>query len=179
MVNSSYKVRARPTYPYFNLDGFGVFGGRTPRKLTVDSLSQCFAGAVVRQAIEYNDGTYAFDIDLQRKSHPDALNEIVNVLIGAGFQVAEAQVTEWTTSWVEGGLVGALGGGAIGGEMADAAGLLVGAAVGALAGAVGGSMQRRVIRILDAAVNRYVEGGWQFTVRLPQVAAQAPPRLAY
>lgn len=176
-MSNSYKFRARPAFPP-GLNVFSRFGQPTLQKLTLDSLGQSFAGAVVRQLIEYTDGSYDIEMDLQRPTHPDALNEIVNVLVGAGFQVAEAEITEWTTSWIEGAIVGALGGGAVGGIVGSLAGLFLGALIGTEVGIIGGTMQRKVIRVIDANANWYTAGGWQFVVR-PEVAPAVNPRMAY
>lgn len=166
-MTSTYKLHARPAFPHFGLDEFGLFGRPALRHgLTADSLATAIAGAAVRQLLPYNDGSYDLEIELTRQDHAQALNEIINALVAAGFRSAEAQVTEWTTSWVEGGLVGALGGGAIGGEVADVVGFLFGLAIGALVGAAGGSLQRKVTKVIGAQVDFYMQGGWQFTERV-------------
>lgn len=176
-MNSSYKLRINPAYG--SLSVLNVFAQQAPPKLTSNSLARAFAGAVVRQFAEYGDGSYVVEIDLPRQSHAQALNEIVNVLVRAGFQVGEVQVTEWTTSWMEGAIAGAIGGGAIGTGIASVAGLIFGALIGAEVGAVGGMFQRKVIRTFDAVQNQFVQGGWQLTVRRPEVAPLISPRPAY
>jgi hypothetical protein len=177
-MNTSYKLVARPNYSYWYAGRLNRFAQPTVPKMTADSLAQAFAGAVVRQCVAYDDGSYEVEIDLQRQSHAHALNEIVNALVGAGFQVAEIQVTEWTPSWFEGAIAGALGGGAIGGGAANVAGLILGALIGAEVGLLGGMLKRKVIRTLDASRNYYLPGGWQLTTQDHQVSP-ATPRIAY
>lgn len=177
-MTTSYKFRARPRYPRFGLGVYNVFGQPASPKLTAASLGQPLAGAVVRQLIEYTDGSYDAEVDLQRASHQDALNEITNVLVSAGFQVAEAEITEWTTSWLEGAITGAIGGGAIGGAIGSAAGMLLGALIGTEIGAIGGTLQRKVVQVIDARMNYHCPGGWQLAVR-PQEPAVITPRFAH
>lgn len=177
-MTNTYKFRARPLYPHFGHDRYNLYGQPVSPQLTTGTLGQAFAGAVVRQLIEYPDGSYDTEIDLQRVTHQDALNEIANLLVGAGFQVAEAEITEWTTSWLEGAIAGALGGGALGGIIGSAAGLFLGALIGAEIGAIGGTLERKVVRVIDARMNDYQPGGWQLAVR-PEALAAMTPRAAY
>lgn len=79
--------------------------------------------------------------------------------MGAGFQLAETQVTEWTTSWVEGAVAGGLGGATVGVGIREGLGLLIGLGIGAAVGAIGGSLKPKVIQAFEAQRNLFVEGG--------------------
>lgn len=178
-MTNSYRFRARPLYPHFGDDTHNVFAQPASPQLNATTLGESFAGAVVRQLIENADGSYDAEVDLQRATHQDALNEIANVLVGAGFQVAEAEIIEWTTSWLEGAIAGALGGGAIGGAIGSAAGMFIGALIGTEVGAIGGTLQRKVVHVIDARMNYHCPGGWQLAVRPQESKASITPRIAH
>lgn len=158
----TYRLHAQSNFPR----GFGWPG---VQDLTIGTFTQALAGAMVKELVATPDGGYEVHIALTRPTHEQALDEIWSVLQQAGYNYAEAVVTEWVTSAVEGALAGGLGGTAVGSRTKDAGTTIVSLIIGGLVGAAIGSLKETVKRSFQARRN-YLYGGWEFLQLQPAAA---------
>jgi hypothetical protein len=145
--------------------------------LAEDVVVKALAGAVVRELGRTPQGNWIVDVQLDRPSHGDAVEEIVAVLQQLGFSYLEGVATEWASKTVEGLLLG-LGGGAITGATQNSGAALIGAFAGALIGSIAGSEMRVIAAQYHVRWNR--QTGWVCT-QLPSdgaAATAARPALA-
>jgi hypothetical protein len=137
--------------------------------LAEDVVAKALAGAVVRELGRTPQGNWIVDVQLDRPSHEDAVDEIVAVLQQLGFSYLEGVATEWASKTVEGLLLG-VGGGAITGATQNSGAALIGAFAGALIGSLAGSEMRAVAAQYRLRWNP--QAGWVLT-QLPSDAALA------
>lgn len=111
-----------------------------------------------------NGADYIVDVQLQRSTHEEALNELFVVLQQLGYTCLEATVTEWVDNAIVGFVLGGVGGGVAGASSRDGAlGVLL-ALAGSVAGALVGSFidSAKVVYLV-----RRTRAGWQLTPAEP------------
>lgn len=147
-----------------------IFQGLGVPTLDAVALAQAIDGATVRELTVSQSGGYEVDIQLERPSHQEALDDIYNFLLPLGFTVADAVVTEWVNATVQVALIGALGGGAAGSTSRNAGTALAGTLLGGIAGGIAGSFVRNMRATYSA--QRLYPSGWQLT-HIPQPGGSA------
>ena len=99
-----YRFQTHPTAPFY-------YAPRPP--LAGDALREglitAIADVTVRDIIAYADGSHDLELQLQRRSHQEALTEIGNALASWGLDVSQALVTEVATQALAGALLGGTG----------------------------------------------------------------------
>jgi hypothetical protein len=134
-----------------------------PPSLTAPSLAGALTGASVRAIVElpFNRG-YDVEVQYQKSSHGDALDEIVEALGQFGLQFVEGRIAVVTTAALESALAGGAGGGALGSTTKDAGVTIGSALVGLL---VGGAVGSQIERIVSAYVvaRPHPMASWQLT----------------
>jgi hypothetical protein len=169
-MKHTYCVRIQP-HRYYSL----IAAGAGP--LTAQSLANAIEGAAVREITQGDRGDQIVDLQLQRSSHEEALNEILVVVQQLGYAWLEATVTEWADNTVGGALIGFVGGGTAGSTSEDGAVSLGLAVIGSLIGAVIGSFieRERVVYVVH-----WNGSGWVLTplAPAPTPTPLAQPRLA-
>jgi hypothetical protein len=131
-----YRFRVHP-----NID-YALTVHRTPL-LTRDAIIEALPDATVRELTSLGSGHYIVDVQLQRLSHEEALNEIIAVLWNLGFGYLEATVSDWTSEAVGRAVVGLLGGGAVSAPSENSAVIFLAGIVGAvIAGLTGRGMHK-------------------------------------
>lgn len=166
----SYRVAVRPDVRYAL--------ARQPMgepALTEEVLAEALAGAVVRELSPTPQGNWIVDVQLERPTHEDAVEEVVAVLQQLGFSYLEGVATEWASKTVEGLLIGVTGG-AITGATQSSGTALIGAFAGALIGSLLGSEARVVAAQYRVRWNPRT--GWALTKVARQPAPAARPALA-
>jgi hypothetical protein len=165
-MKHTYRIRVRP-HRYHGLVAAGA------RPLSPQILSESINGVVVRQVAQNEFGDHVVDLQLQRPSHEDALNEILLVVQQLGYSWLEATVTESVDNAIGGALIGLLGGG-VGGAASGDGGVAAGLAfIGLLVGAAVGSFFDQVKVIYE--VHRTATG-WVFTQLTPKTMPATPVR---
>jgi hypothetical protein len=160
-MKSTYRVRIEPQRYY------GLISHQVP-ELSVESLSRALAGVVVREISSGDYADYFVDVQLQRESHEQALNEILVTVQNLGYSWLEGTVTEWADQTIAGALAGGGVGGIAGGETAGPVGALVFGLLGALVCAAVGSFIESHKVIYTA---HWTAHGWLLT---PQTPSEAP-----
>ena len=164
---NSYRIRTWSAAPMISM-------WEARPALDARMIGESLAEVVVRELTQNKDGSWTLDLQLNRSSHAEALDEIMALVAQAGFQWAEIEVTEWATKWVEGLLLGGGGGALLGGTTDTLTGLLAGLVGGAIAGLGVALVRPTVARILDAERNQFVQGGWQLTPKPPSTPVREP-----
>lgn len=82
----TYRLKVKPDIRYM--------AGEIPR-LTQDMLVQSLAGVVVRELGETHYGERIVDVQLERPTDKDALDELTLVLRQLGFSLVEARLSQW------------------------------------------------------------------------------------
>ena len=167
-MKHTYRIRVQP-HSYYSV----IAAGAGP--LSAKSLARSIEGATVREIAQGDQNDEFIDLELQRPTHEQALNDILVVLQQFGYSWLEATVTEWADNTLGGGLLGFVGCGAAGVSSGDGGVGLASALVGALIGAAVGSF-------IDSAKVVYVVhwngSGWVLTPLAPapeQTPAVQPP----
>jgi hypothetical protein len=168
-VKHTYRIRVQPQRYH------GLLHGLQP--LSANSLVNSIEGVVVRELVNGNPGELSIDLQLQRLSHEQALNEILVAVQELGYSWLQATITEWADNAVGGFVLGGLGCGAAGASSGNSEAGLFLAVVGAVVGAVLGSYVESVKVIYEV---HWTPTGWRLVELQPQ---QAPafglqPRLA-
>lgn len=122
-------------------------------------------GAQKVQITPCGDGRYVVTAEMQRDSHPQAIEEIESALLQLGWSVAEAAVEEWLDKLGQSLVLAALGG--AGGSRFSGGGAVLGGAGGFALGL----LVRPVVKIAEHALVRTAYG-WHF-----QPAEQRTPRV--
>jgi hypothetical protein len=157
----TYKIVVEPKL-YYPLPGFGS-------ALTEDVLVEAIAGVVVRGLGQDRLGRPTIDVQLERPTEAQALNELVGLMEELGFSVIETTVIHWVDEAVDRAILGLLGGGVLGGATENG----VVAAAGALTGAIVGWITGAEVQKLKAEfqARRDYEGNWS----LHQIDRRPPP----
>jgi hypothetical protein len=114
--------------------------------ITAEALTKVLSGVVVRGLVTLpaNQG-YHVEVQLDRPSHEQALDEIEQVIGQFGLQLVEAYIVEVSTAAVETAIAAGAGGGLLGSSTKDAGATLAGALIGLAVGAAVGSQIERVV----------------------------------
>jgi hypothetical protein len=145
--------------------------------LTKDMLVNAIADVVIREVSRAAQGQRVVDVQLERPSHEDALDELVPVLAQFGFSYVEATISEWVGKTVDGVIAGAGGGGLLGSGSKNPVVMLAGAVIGAVVGGWVGSEARHIEVEYQARWKR--QRGWVLTElpRQQSVASRLEPAL--
>lgn len=135
------------------------------------ALVSAVEGAVLREVVQGSNGRYEIDLQLQRRSHEQALNDILVAAQQLGYSWVQATVTEWADNAVSGLVLGGLGGAAGGTSTGSGEVAAMLALVGAVVGAVVGSFIASVKVMYEA---HWTPTGWQLVALQPAPAAPAP-----
>lgn len=110
-----------------------------------EALTQAIRGAQVRAFVQLPLGQgYEIELQLQRETHDEALDEIALALDQVGLQLVRAYAIEVTTAAIETAMAAGGAGGLIGSGTKDGGATLAGALLGAAIGAALGSQIERV-----------------------------------
>lgn len=113
---------------------------------TLEALAQFLPGVVIRGHAQLPDRQgYLIEVQLDRQSHEQALDEIEQAVARFGLQVIEAYVIEVATATAETALAGGASGGAIGATSKNPTAALAGALIGLAVGAAVGSQVERIV----------------------------------
>lgn len=167
-MKHTYRVRIQPSRYYGLL--------QVP-PLTHESLVAAIEGVVVHELSRDEHGNNFVNVELQRSSHEEALNEILVAVQQLGYSWLEASVTEWTDHAVGGFFFGSLGGGSAGVSTGEGAVGLFLTVLGAITGAVIGSFIESVKIVYEV---QWTGFGWQLVQvhPAPSPAFGAQPGLA-
>jgi hypothetical protein len=151
---NTYRLRLRPA-GYYGVTRWG------PPSLSAETVADALPGAVIRSLVADTTGGLDLDLQLQRPSHKQALDDIAVALQQIGWNIVEAMVTEWVNATAQGIVLGGLGFGAAGSASHDPGIMLVAAVAGALVGGVAGSFVQKVKVVYQ--VQRAYPSGWMLT----------------
>lgn len=167
-MKHTYRVRITPQRYY------GLIAHQVPA-LSVESLSSSLTGVVVREISSGDYGDYFVDVQLQRDSHEQALNEILVTVQNLGYSWLEGTVTEWANQTIAGAFAGGGVGGIAGGESAGPVGALLFGLLGAVVFAAVGSFieSHKVIYTVQLTTQ-----GWVLTPQTPPEPLGLRPELA-
>jgi hypothetical protein len=166
-VKHTYRFHLQPQ-PHRSL-----FYGVEP--FAADALINALEGAVLREIVQGSYGRYEVDLQLQRPSHEEALNEILVAAQQLGYSWVQATVTEWADNAVGGFVIGGLGGTAAGASSSNGETGIVLAILGAIVGTVVGSF---IDSIKIAYEVHWTPSGWRLVPQQPQQAPATAPRLS-
>jgi len=167
-MKHTYRIRIQPQHHY------SLIAHQVPQ-LSADNLVRALSGVVVREISSGDYGDYFVDVQLQRESHEQALNEILAAVQNFGYSWLEATATEWADQTLGGALAGGVGGGIAGGESGGPVTALVLGLFGALIGAAVGSLieSHKVIYTVH-----WTAQGWVLAPQTPPEAPGFQPELA-
>ena len=132
-----------------------------PPSLAAETVTNALKGAVVRSLVADTTGGLNLDLQLQRPSHEQALDDIVVALQQIGWNVIDATVTEWVSATAQGLVLGAFGFGAAGSAIHDPEIMVLAGFIGAIAGGIAGSFVQNVKVVYQA--QRAYPSGWVLT----------------
>jgi hypothetical protein len=147
------------------------FGGQP---FSPDALASAIEGAVLRQAVQGNHGCYEVDLQLQRPTHEQALNEILVAVQQLGYSWLQATVTEWADNALGGLVLGGLGGATAGTSSAGGEAGMGFGILGAIVGMVVGSFIDSVKVVYEV---HWTPTGWKLVEQQPQAVPAAAPNL--
>ncbi len=151
---NTYSLRLRPA-GYYGVTRWG------PPSLAAETVTDALEGSVVRSLVADTTGGLNLDLQLQRPSHEQALDDIVVALQQIGWNVIDVTVTEWVDSAVQGIVLGGLGFGAAGSATHDPGIMLIAGLAGAVVGGIAGSLVRNAKVVYQ--VQRAYPAGWVLT----------------
>lgn len=145
-----------------------------PAALTAESLAAHFADdAVVQEFVPHPSGSCVVSVELQRDrdSHGDALNELLFAGQKLGYSFAEAEITKIADRAIEMAVGGCIGGLGLGSTTENDQIAALGAVAGWLAGLFIGAKMEKVEVIYRA---QRTPTGWHLIPVAPQPAASRP-----
>lgn len=170
-MKTIYRIRVQP-------GAYQVFA-RSLGSLTEEALTKAIDGVVVREAVSGNRGDTFLNLQLQRQTHEQALNEILVALQQLGYSWLEASVTEYVDNALGGLLVGGGAMGTAGFSTGDSSFGLMLTVLGALVGIVVGSLIESKKVVYEVTWTGF---GWQLVQVHPAPASRVgiggQPRLA-
>jgi hypothetical protein len=123
----------------------------------------------------FADG-YDVAVDLERRDHVHALNDLASTFHQLGYSAVQATMIEFATSWLEGGTLGTIGGAALGTATKSVEGFLTLTLIGFLTGMVaGGTNQYEKARYQATPTTN----GWHITSIEPPAAPGVQPASAF
>lgn len=160
----TYRLQVHPNIDY-------ALAVRYMPSLTEDAILEALPDATVRELISLGSGHYILDVQLQRPSPEQALNEIIAVLWNLGFRYLEAAVSEWASEAAERAVVGLLGGGAVTAPSENSTVISVAAIMGAVIGGLTGLGMHKLRAEYEARWD-HQEGCWMLRKLPPQQQPQ-------
>jgi len=156
-VKHTYRVHLQPQ-PHRAL----VYGAEP---FAADQLIGALEGAVLREVVQGVHGRYEVDLQLQRTTHEEALNEILVAAQQFGYSWLQATVTEWADNAVGGFVIGGFGGTAAGASTSNGEASIVLAILGAIVGMVVGSFIDSVKIVYEV---HWTSVGWRLVSQQPR-----------